>query len=82
MFGLLSGRRGNGHQEFFILFTLIALGFILYYSRSKRGEKGWEFYALSFIFGGAFGNLIDRIQLGRVVDFLDFSMMGTPLVHL
>ena len=28
------------------------------------------------IFGGAIGNLIDRVQFGEVIDFLDFSLFG------
>ncbi len=28
--------------------------------------------ALSFILGGAMGNLIDRLHYGEVIDFLDF----------
>ena len=76
VFGWLSGATMNVPQGFFIGVTLIALGFVLAYSRSKRREKGWNFYALSLIFGGAVGNLADRIQFGRVVDFLDFSLMG------
>jgi signal peptidase II len=27
--------------------------------------------ALSLVFSGAFGNLIDRVRLGEVIDFLD-----------
>lgn len=32
--------------------------------------------ALGFIIGGAVGNVIDRIRLGAVFDFLDFSVGG------
>ncbi len=32
------------------------------------------YYALTFILSGATGNLIDRIRLGYVVDFLDFRI--------
>ncbi|GBE41015.1 lipoprotein signal peptidase [bacterium BMS3Bbin09] len=34
--------------------------------------KGLELFSISLIFGGAVGNLIDRILLGKVVDFIDF----------
>jgi signal peptidase II len=37
-----------------------------------RSNKKSEIYALSFIIGGAIGNIIDRIKYGAVVDFLDF----------
>ena len=39
-----------------------------------RLEKGDRVTAatLSLIIGGAIGNLIDRVQTGRVVDFIDF----------
>ncbi|HIJ33827.1 MAG TPA: signal peptidase II, partial [Gammaproteobacteria bacterium] len=32
--------------------------------------------AISLIIGGAVGNLIDRVQYGYVIDFLDFHAMG------
>jgi signal peptidase II len=28
--------------------------------------------AISMLFGGALGNLIDRVRLGEVIDFIDF----------
>jgi signal peptidase II len=31
---------------------------------------------LTLILGGAFGNLYDRLTLGKVVDFLDFHALG------
>ncbi|MGH8747148.1 MAG: signal peptidase II [Burkholderiales bacterium] len=31
---------------------------------------------LALILGGAFGNLIDRLRFGQVVDFLDFHLYG------
>ena len=44
---------------------------ILWLSRLRAGD-GRTAFALSLIIGGAVGNLIDRIRLGEVVDFLDF----------
>lgn len=39
----------------------------------KRGQLRLGF-ALSFILGGALGNLIDRFRYGHVIDFLDFHI--------
>ena len=41
--------------------------------RSARGFTATSL-ALSFIMGGALGNLLDRIRLGSVVDFLAFTL--------
>ena len=45
---------------------------ILYYSYRKKVDQSPEFYPLALILGGATGNLLDRIEHGRVIDFLDF----------
>ena len=37
----------------------------------KREEKGGERMALALVLGGALGNIVDRMRLGYVVDFLD-----------
>ena len=38
--------------------------------------KSYERLPLALIVGGAFGNLIDRIRFGAVIDFLDFHIGG------
>jgi len=50
--------------------TLAAIG-ILWYFRQLQGGQRLLRYALSLVFAGAVGNLIDRIRLGEVIDFLD-----------
>ena len=67
-FGLLSDHR----WVFMVLSVLgIALvGFYLYrYVRSTLGRV-----SLALIIGGGIGNMIDRISLGFVVDFIDFCL--------
>jgi signal peptidase II len=49
----------------------MTLALTLWLLRLDRGERATA-AALSLIIGGAIGNLIDRVQTGRVVDFIDF----------
>ena len=55
----------------FIVITLSALmGILYYYFKAKEDSKCFTI-GLSLIFGGALGNLIDRVRFGYVIDFLD-----------
>ena len=59
---------------FFILAAAaISLAFIWYYPRLRR-ECGFLHYGCVAMVAGAIGNLIDRIKMGLVVDFLDFRI--------
>jgi len=50
------------------LFALILLGTILY--RMKSEDWGGQL-SVAAVFGGAIGNLLDRVRFGEVIDFLD-----------
>ncbi len=56
---------------FFIGISCVASLGILWYIRQIPREKHWQHLALGLILSGALGNLIDRIRLGEVIDFLD-----------
>lgn len=56
---------------FFISISLIAALGILCYLRRVSSEKTWQHLSLGLIFSGAIGNLIDRLRLGEVIDFID-----------
>ena len=45
---------------------------ILWYARAFAGESWAARYGMVLIVAGACGNLIDRVTLGYVVDFVDF----------
>jgi len=64
-FGILSSL-GN---QYFIIVAVIAIIFILIYL--LRAPLGLETYALSLVLGGAAGNFIDRVTIGKVIDFID-----------
>jgi signal peptidase II len=64
-----------GSSNYYLLASIIILGVIFYYLYSQRENKSLVI-PLSFISGGAIGNLIDRIAYGKVVDFLDFDFFN------
>ncbi len=76
-FGML---RGNSRT--ILIITIVGLGLVIY---SLRRDI-FNFKTLSpktlfirkmsvgFIVGGAIGNMIDRLRLGYVIDFLDFQI--------
>lgn len=49
---------------------LAAIFFLIWYIRMKSND-GLLLFGFSFILAGAIGNVIDRIRLGYVIDFLD-----------
>ncbi len=56
---------------FFITVSIIAALVILIAFRKLRDDQKIAHTSLSMIFSGAVGNLIDRVRLGEVIDFLD-----------
>ena len=64
-----------GSSNYYLIASVIILGVILYYLYTQREHKTLAM-PLSFISGGAIGNLIDRIAYGKVVDFLDFDFFN------
>ncbi len=73
-FSFLSNESG-WQRWFFSGIATCASVLIIYLLRKHTSEKLFC-VALSFILGGALGNLWDRITLGYVVDFLDFHYSG------
>ena len=71
-FGFLARQSASVRRLIFLGATLGAMGLILYLYRKTPPTYNWLLAGFALIFGGAVGNLIDRIRMGKVVDFLDF----------
>lgn len=54
--------------------SLIASAVVFYYLYKYRNEGISVYLPLALIFGGAIGNMIDRILFSKVVDFIDVGI--------
>jgi len=70
-FGFLAGPRSSLRIAFFLLVSGVAIGCVLYLLKNLRPGRTSLVASLSLILGGAVGNLIDRLRLGEVIDFID-----------
>jgi len=69
VFGILQ------HQTFLIsIATLVGIAVILLYTRFARFNSMVLRVAFGLLLGGSIGNLIDRVFLGSVVDFIDIGI--------
>lgn len=67
-FGMFSG----GEARWVLtVFSILVAGALAWWAR--RSTRRLFAIALGLIMGGALGNVIDRIRIGAVIDFLDFS---------
>jgi len=70
-FGFMAAGSPGIRNLLFVGVSAIAMGLIVYFYRSTPKTHSFLASALALIFGGAVGNLIDRLRFGEVVDFLD-----------
>jgi signal peptidase II len=69
---------GVGARPMLILFTLVAIGGILWIYRTTDAKHSAQIIALGLILGGAMGNLLDRFRgAAGVVDFIDVGIGTT-----
>jgi signal peptidase II len=68
-FSFLSDQAGWQRWFFVVISVAASILLTVWIVRTPMNKK-WLLTALTFILGGAVGNLIDRITLGYVVDFI------------
>jgi len=73
-FGLLQGHGQIGRWLLVAFAVAVVVGLAWWI---RHADRLWAAVAIGLIMGGAIGNnLIDRVRLGMVADFLDFSGIG------
>ncbi len=75
-FGFAADQSATVRAVLFLFVSALALIFIFYFYKKTPDSYRMLTTGLALIFGGAIGNLIDRIRFGTVVDFLDFYFRG------
>ena len=82
-FSFLASEDGWQRWFFAIIAVVVSAVIVLWIKRLQQHEK-WQAVALALILGGAIGNVIDRIWLGYVVDFIDvyYEHMHWPAFNI
>ncbi len=75
-FGILSDENIGWQRAFLAATAVLAVGVILWLLHSRQVRDGLGRAGLGLVLGGALGNLVDRIRIGYVTDFLDFYWNG------
>ena len=68
-FGMLKGQ-----QALFIGLSLVVVGWIAWELLTKPSTARITAWACGLVAGGALGNLIDRVRLDYVIDFIDLRV--------
>lgn len=63
-------------KHYIILITCVALLFVIFLLYKEKNNTKYKSIYYGLLIGGIIGNLIDRVFLGYVVDFLDFTFFG------
>lgn len=73
---------GQGKQFIFIVIAAAMFLIILLWLLLVRRHACVEVCALGLVGAGALGNLIDRIDYGYVIDFIDFTFIDFPVFNV
>lgn len=73
-FGMLAETHETLRVVLLSISTVLAIAVLFYLFFKEYRSDSIARIAISLILGGALGNIIDRLRIGMVVDFLDFYL--------
>ena len=72
----------SGSRIFLSLISIIFSILLIYLIFRKNTLNSFDLYSYSFILGGTFGNGIDRIYKGFVIDFINLNIINFPVFNI
>ncbi len=66
----------DGHTSLLLLVAALGAAAMIYYFTKTKNNELIARFGLVLAFAGMLGNVIDRVQLGYVRDFIDFVIFG------
>ncbi|RUO26377.1 lipoprotein signal peptidase [Aliidiomarina minuta] len=73
---------GGWQRWFFTLLAIAVSGLLIFWLRKQTKDEWRLNWSFNLIIGGAIGNVLDRLQHGFVVDFLDvYLRLGEQTHH-
>ena len=79
--GAAFGMLANSRWVFMIISTLAILAISAFLYLGKSPNKYYT-VALAMVISGGIGNMIDRVALGYVVDFIDFCLINFAVFNI
>ncbi|MFP2959586.1 signal peptidase II [Myxococcus sp. 1LA] len=76
--GIFGGMPEGVRRAFFLVVSLVAMGFIVTMYRRTPVEQRLSRLSLALVTGGALGNFMDRLLRGYVIDFIDWHWRNQP----
>ena len=76
-FGML-----KDHRWVFMVFSTIAIVALIVYLFRFHPQSRWMQVSMAMIIGGGIGNMIDRVFLGYVVDFIDVTLINFAVFNV
>lgn len=71
----------EGKTIFLIIIAAIAIALVIYLVASKKITMKFQIVMLSLIMAGGIGNLIDRIRIKEVIDYIRFDFIDFPIFN-
>ena len=72
----------SGSRIFLSLISIFFSILLIYLIFRKNTLNSLDLYSYSFILGGNFGNGIDRILKGYVIDFINLNIINFPVFNI